>query len=97
MEWNEKRFGKNFYTFSILAHVKVIFILNAVNKAAFNQMCKIIKEKSSQKCNQMARVEKKNGSYNQISDTVVTTYWIRPLIGAKSRGTELFESCGELK
>ena len=52
MEWNE-RFHWNrknipyFHTFSILAYFKCFFILSAVNKAAFDQTHKMIKEKSS--------------------------------------------------
>ena len=53
--------GKNspyFYTFSILAHFNV-FILNAVNKAVFGQIHKMIKERrSSQRSIQMNRVKK---------------------------------------
>ena len=44
MEWNEKNFPY-FYTFSILAHIKVVYILSAVNKAAFDQTHKMMKKK----------------------------------------------------
>ena len=37
MEWNGKNFPY-FRTSSILAHFNVVFILSAVNKAAFDQM-----------------------------------------------------------
>ena len=36
MEWNEKNFPY-FHTFSILAHLKTVYILSGVNKAAFGQ------------------------------------------------------------
>ena len=48
MEWNEKHFPY-FHTFFIYAHFNIVIILNAVNKAAFNQTQKNIKEKSGSK------------------------------------------------
>ena len=43
-------YGKNFpyfHTFSVLGHLNLVFIRSAVNKAAFDQMHKMIKEKSN--------------------------------------------------
>ena len=48
MQW--KRMETNisdFHTFFIVAHFDIVFILTAVNEAAFDQTQKIIKEKSS--------------------------------------------------
>ena len=44
MEWKESSY---FHTFFIFAYFIVVFILSAVNKATFDQMHKMIKEKSS--------------------------------------------------
>ena len=79
MEWNERKisvwkmellkYGMKWKKISILARFNIVIILNAVNKAAFNQThIKIKKKSSSQTSIQKNRLGKKNGNYNQISD-----------------------------
>ena len=49
-----------FYTFSVLAHFIPVYILSAVNKAAFDQTHKMMKKCSSQRSIQRNRERKKN-------------------------------------
>ena len=43
----------------MLAHLKAVYILSAVNKTTFDQTDKVIKNNSSQKSIQMNRIGKK--------------------------------------
>ena len=58
----------------MLADFNIVIILNAVNKTAFDQTHKKIKEKScSQSSIPMNRVRKK-GNYNQINDISILAF-----------------------
>ena len=45
----------------MLAHFKAVYILSAVNKAAFDQTLKMMKKSGSQRSVQMNRIGKKSG------------------------------------
>ena len=60
MKWNGKIFPY-FHIFFMLAHFKAVYILSAVNKAAFDQTLKMMKKGGSQRSVQMNRIGKKSG------------------------------------